>query len=404
MKGVDILGLLDRFRNKNPTAERITMVTERGNGFYAWNGKIYESDIVRSCIRPFAKGCGKLTPKHLRKTGDAIKVNPDINIKFLLEEPNPLMTMQVFIEKMATQFRLNNNAFAYINKDENGIPIEIYPITCTMAECIYANDGELFLRFNMLNGKIITLPYANVLHLRQDFNENDVFGTSNAKALASLMSVVTTTDQGIVSAIKNSAVIRWLLKFNVSLKPKDLEEQTKQFTDSFLDVSKSVGAAATDTRFDATQVTPQNYVPNSSQMDKTTIRLYNFFNTNEKIIQSKYSEDDWNAYYESEIEPFAMQLSSEHIRKSFTRKQRITDRIVYSANNLQYASMNTKVNLLQMVDRGALTPNEWREVLNMPPIEGGDKPIRRLDTAVVTNKLDALESKIKALEGGATNA
>ena len=41
------------------------------------------------------------------------------------------------------------------------------------------------------------------------------------------------------------------------------------------------------------------------------------------------------------------------------------------------------MNLVQMVDRGALTPNEWREALNLHPIEGGDEPIRRLDTAVV---------------------
>lgn len=36
-----------------------------------------------------------------------------------------------------------------------------------------------------------------------------------------------------------------------------------------------------------------------------------------------------------------------------------------------------------MVDRGAMTPNEWRATLNMAPIEGGDEPIRRLDTQVV---------------------
>jgi hypothetical protein len=45
--------------------------------------------------------------------------------------------------------------------------------------------------------------------------------------------------------------------------------------------------------------------------------------------------------------------------------------------------MATKLNLVQMVDRGALTPNEWREVMNLPPIAGGDEAIRRLDTAVV---------------------
>ncbi len=45
--------------------------------------------------------------------------------------------------------------------------------------------------------------------------------------------------------------------------------------------------------------------------------------------------------------------------------------------------MTTRLNLMQMVDRGGLTPNEWRAVLNLAPIEGGDEPIRRLDTAPI---------------------
>jgi len=46
-------------------------------------------------------------------------------------------------------------------------------------------------------------------------------------------------------------------------------------------------------------------------------------------------------------------------------------------------SMSEKLALVAMVDRGAMTPNEWRLALNLAPIENGDKPIRRLDTAVV---------------------
>jgi hypothetical protein len=77
-------------------------------------------------------------------------------------------------------------------------------------------------------------------------------------------------------------------------------------------------------------------------------------------------------------------MSFEFTRKLFTRKERgFGNRIMFEASSLQYASMSTKLNLLQMVDRGAMTPDEWRWVLNMGPIEGGDKPIRRLDTAVV---------------------
>ena len=58
-----------------------------------------------------------------------------------------------------------------------------------------------------------------------------------------------------------------------------------------------------------------------------------------------------------------------------------------------FRSFSTKMQLQQMVDRGALTPNEWREVFNLAPVDGGDQPIRRLDTAVV-NQIRNLTNKI----------
>ena len=37
--------------------------------------------------------------------------------------------------------------------------------------------------------------------------------------------------------------------------------------------------------------------------------VFNYFGTNAGILQNKYTEDEWNAYYEGKIEPFAIQLS-----------------------------------------------------------------------------------------------
>ncbi|WP_341877601.1 phage portal protein [Defluviitalea saccharophila] len=380
------MGLFNRFFNKNPAVTRFEMVTERGNGYYAWNGKLYHSDIVRACIRPKVRAIGKLVAKHIRNNAqEGFKVNPEPYIRFLLEDPNPYMSGQMLQEKLATQLELNNNAFAYIHRDDNGYPIEIYPIQALNAEAIYDRAGYLYLKFVMQNGKMVTFPYSDIIHLRQDYNSNDIFGESPAAALTPLMEIVNTTDQGIVKAIKNSNVIRWLLKYNQSLRPEDIKKNTEEFVKNYLSTeSTTVGAAATDAKAEAIQVEPKDFVPNALQMDKTTQRIYSFFNVNEKIIQSKYTEDEWNAYYESVIEPLAIQMSNEYTRKLFTRRERgFGNKIIFEASSLQYASMSTKLNLLQMVDRGAMTPNEWREVLNLGPIEGGDKPIRRLDTAVV---------------------
>lgn len=372
--------------NKSPTLDKPTvqMVTEETSRYYSWNGNLYQSDIIRSCIRPKVKSIGKLVAKHIRNGPEGIKINPDPYMRFLLEEPNPYMTGQMLQEKLATQLALNHNAFALIYRDENGFPIQIYPVPAVGVEAIRGENGLLYIKFRLKRGVLFTVPYTDVIHLRQDYNEDDMFGEGPYQALESLMEIVNTTDQGIVNAIKNSAVIKWIMKFKSVLKKSDIDLQVSEFVDNYLSISNKGGAAASDPRYDLEQVKPESYVPNADQMKETLQRIYSFFNVNEKIIQSKYTEDEWNAYYESELEPLAMQLSNEFTRKLFTRKERgFGNKIIFEASSLQYSSMKTKLNLLQMVDRGAMTPNEWRQVMNLGPIEGGDQAIRRLDTAVV---------------------
>lgn len=385
------MGLFEKIFGKKSepsVGSRFELIQDTGNGFFQWDGKLYKSDIIRSAIRPKVKAIGKLAAKHIRQNEKEFKVNPNVNIRFLLEEPNPIMTGQVFQEKMATQLALNNNAFAYIKRDERGLPVEIYPVPAANIELKEGPSGEIFLRFLFLNGQRMTVPYEDIIHLRNDFNDDDFFGTHPGEALSDSLQIVATADQGIVKAIKNSASIKWLMKFKTILQPTDMENEVKRFTENYLSIDKnSGGAAAADTRYDLQQVKNDAYVPNEKQVDNTTKRIYSFFNTNEKIVQSNYTEDEWNAYYEAQIEPDALQLANEFTRRLFTRKERsFGNKIIFEAASLQYASMSTKMNLVQMVDRGALTPNEWRSILSLGPIEGGDKAIRRLDTAEINAK------------------
>lgn len=411
-----IIEALRNFRNvKRGTAFR--MYTDTGNSFATWNGKVYESDIVRSCIRPYAKAIGKLTAKHVRRFNGKVEVNPEPYIRFLLEDPNPFMSGHVMLEKVATQLALNNNAFILIVRDENGFPEQLYPIPAVMAETVYIND-VLYLKFLFQNGRSSTFPYSEIIHIRNDFNDNDIFGESPVQALAPLMEIVNTTDQGIVKAIRNSGVIRWLLKFTTPMRAEDLKKNVQEFVDNYLSVSSSTfGAAGVDAKADAIRIEPKDYVPNALQMSATLQRIYAFFNTNDKIVNASYTEDEWNSYFEIVIEPVAVQLGDEFSRKIFSRRERgFGNRIYFDAANLQCASLTTKLALQAMVDRGALTPNEWRDTFNLSPVPDGDKPLRRLDTETVgtikgmlsgmtlENAAEIKEKILKLLKGGEEGA
>jgi HK97 family phage portal protein len=379
------------FNKKDDKVTGYKMITTDSRGFFSYDGKLYKSEIIRSTIRPEVTAIGKLTAKHLRETvtaaGRTLSVNPEPYMRFLLEEPNPYMTGQDLQEKLATQLALNGNAFAMILRDDGGMPVAIYPIPANSAD-IDTSHTELMLSFTLKGGTRLALPYRDVIHIKRDYGDSMLFGTSPTQTLLPLMEMVTVIDQGLINAIKNSGVIRWLLKFTKSMRTEDIKTNVQEFAKNYLTYdSGTMGAIGTDSKADVERVEPKDYVPNAAIQDRVYNRIFNFFNTNQKIVQSIATEEEWDAFYEEVVEPVAIKLSNEFTRKLFSRRQRgHGNRIFFEAGNLQHASIKTKLNLREMVDRGAMTPNEWREAMNYAPIEGGDRPLRRKDTGLAVEE------------------
>src|SRR5690606_9508536 len=195
------------------------------------------------------------------------------------------------------------------------------------------------------------------------------------------LSVIHTTREGLAQAVKTSAFLRGILKFQGMLKPEDIRENRERFVKEYMTVQNSGGIAALDAKADYQELKNEPKMVDADQMKELRDTVFRYFGVNENIVMGKYTEDEWNAFYESTIEPIALQLSLEFTTKLFSdREIGHGNEIVFEANRLQYASVSTKLALVSLVDRGAMTPNEWREVFNLAPIEGGDVPIRRLDT------------------------
>ena len=365
---------------------RYELINSPNSTYWQWDGNLMNSDIVRSAIRPKVHAVGKLNAKHIRGEGPDMKVNPDGWLRELLQNPNPHMTMQDLMAKLVWQLELNHNAFAYVEKDERDYPVGIWPLPAQSVELLEYR-GEVWTKFKFRGGSEIAVPYTDIIHLRKDFYSDDFFGSTGQLALQNVMEVINTTDQGIVNAIKNSAVIRWLLKFQNTLRPDDVATQVAKFKADYLSIDANAGVAATDPRFDAVQVKQEGlYTPAADQMQESIKRLYAYFGVNEKIVSNSFNEDEWLAFYESEIENLIIKLSNAFTNALFTLRERgFGNRVIFEGVNLAYASMKTKLELVGLVDRGIITPNEHRRILNLPPIEGGDTPIRRLDTVPIND-------------------
>ena len=207
---------------------------------------------------------------------------------------------------------------------------------------------------------------------------------------ADKLELIHVTDQGVGNAVKATANLRGILKNTKGmLNPEDIKKQKDIFVRDYLNLENEGGIASLDASQEFTPIEMKPTVTGWETLEAFRKDVQRYYGVSDAIIHSDYTEEQMEAFYDARIEPFLVALSLELTRKIFTERERGYDnQIVYESNRIQYASTKTKLSLVQMVDRGAMTPNEWRSIFNLAPVEGGDVPIRRLDTAevVTTNE------------------
>lgn len=340
--------------------------------FSAFGSNIYASDTVRSCIRPLAD-----------HTSKANAVCTDKTIEHLLNvNPNMYMNGKAFLSKLRTRYELQNTAFVYIMRDDKGKANGFYPVPYTTFEALEYNNG-LFIQFKF-NGytEPLTLPWEDLVVLRKDYNKSDIAGDDN-QAILGKLELLNTANQGVANAIKATANLRGILKSTKAmLSPEDIKKNKETFVRDYLSLENEGGIASLDATQEFTPITMNPTIASYETSKEFREDIYRYFGVSDAIVTSDYTEEQMEAFYDSKIEPFLVDLSLELTRKVFTaREQGFGNQIVYESNRIQYSSVNTKLAMVQLVDRGLMTPNEYRALFNMSPYEGGDEFILRLDTA-----------------------
>lgn len=345
--------------------------------FTSYEGGLYEMALTRAAIHQFATLCSKLKPEI---KGTAYKSLE----KTLQYKPNPFMDTAKFIYRLATIFSVNNTAFIIPLEDERGCITGYYPILPEYSEVLDVL-GVPYLRYSFSNGQRASIEFEKVGVLTQYQYRDDFFGESN-NVLKPTMQLIHTHNQGIINGVKNSAAIRFLGKLTTMIKPEDIKKERERFTEENLSADNQSGVILFDNKYsDIKQVDSKPFIVNPLQVQIINENVFQYFGTNAKILQNNFTEDEWNAYYEGKIEPFALQLSLVMSNMTFSMRELSFDNAIYfTANRLQYASNKTKLEVsTQLFDRGLLSRNGVMDIWNMRHVEDGDKFYIRKEYAEV---------------------
>lgn len=375
------MGVFDKlFKKKSLTVGGAALINEPGI-FTTWSGDAYSNDIYRGAVDAIARNCGKLKGSHVIRYADHETKDGDCKLNRLLQlQPNAYMNAYDFLYKVVTRLLIYNNSFAYLERDERGVVIAIYPVTCSYVEFLTDASGRLFVRFTLESGVTTILPYEDLIHLRRNFNNNSLLGDSN-DALTPALELAHTENEGIINSIKTGASIRGILHYTQVMAPELLKKEKEAFMQDYLQMSNNGGVVATDSKTEYTPIDSKSVVIDPDQSKETKTKIYNYLGISESIVNSSYDENTFAAFYESVIEPIAVALGMEFTRKIFNaREQAYGNAIVFDSGRLQFTSNATKVQLIkELMPMGLLTVNQALEILNLPGVPDGDKRLQKLD-------------------------
>lgn len=350
--------------------------------FTDFGNDITKSHVVQEAISSITKHASKLKLSHYTKDSDGnLKKGRDTLNEILQLYPNPLENGADFLEKAMYHWLVDNNVFiylkfvpsnAYVGKEVLDSMWVIDPVKTIVN---VADDGEIFLTF-WINNEIekVTTSIDNVAVLKRNIGNDEFFGGNNSN-INQVLKIIDTNYQGIEKAIKTSAYIRFIVESSTVLNPQIKKQKAKDFAEDFLKSGTDTGGVIfTDAANKITQVKHEGIYANEKEMEQFYQQVYHYFGTNEHIIKSDYTDQQWNSFYESTIEPFVNKLELELTKKIFSKNERTRgNKIVVEISKLQQMSISSRLSIIKEVkDIGLLSLNEMRELIYLKPVEGGD--------------------------------
>ena len=343
---------------------------------------IYASDVVQQALKCIVDEMKKLNPTHIRYNGDDPIPVRKSSVQDVLREPNQLMTTSDFLEKVCWLLLLNYNVFiiptyyTWIDAKtgaERRYYESLYPIKPTQVDFIEDAGGRLFVKFWFWNGETTTVRYDDVIHIRYNYSVNEYMGGNEMgqpdhQALLETLELNKTLLTGVAKAMKASYAVNAVVKYNTLMDDgkteraiRDLERKLKNNESGLLPLDLK------------TEFSP---LPRSvSLVDEATLKF-----VDEKILRNwkvplciltgDYTKEQYEAFYQSALEPLIVAISQAFTKKLFTsREKAYGNKVELYPKDLIFMTMSQTLEMIkQLSPTGALFENEKRVALGLKPL------------------------------------
>lgn len=298
------------------------------------------------------------------------------------------MTKADFLEKITWNLMVDYNSFilpaytAYL--DANGVEKRrysaMYPVR--PQNVVYLTDatGALYvkMKFNRFAGdgvQEITVPYADVIHIRYAYGQNEMFGGDaggrpDRRALLRTLNLNNRLLDGVAKGVEASYGINGIVSYHGVINEEATRQAVIDFENKLRDPNNRAGTLVMDASSTYTPISINAKLVDKDTLEFIESKILRTMGVSAAILSGDYTKAQYEAFYQAEIEPLVLKFGQAFTRCFFTQRElAYGNKIVFYPRDLVFMSTSEILEAIRLLgDSGTIYENEKRHFLGLSPL------------------------------------
>ena len=349
-----------------------------------------------SCISLYVRVLSKLKPMvFFEKNQDKEYPNIDYLLRF---QPNPTQNAINFWRQVIDSYYTSNLAFIWIDRDLRKLKLDeqvraLYALDIADVNFQVAVDEttsapvETFL-FN-LNGVQKAVKADDMIVLARRPTIGNPYASNN-EALKKIVQLVEDNFTGLTKSIKEAGIVRFIATSTRVLSDDQRKERQDRLNKLISEVGAN-GALYSDASEGIVPINSNNAWTGTDKVTPFIEQIYTYFGVSKSIVEGTATDDQYNNWVETSVDPFADELGVELSLKLLSRKAISGGRkIVVDTRYLFTASQAHRLQAGQLlVQSGYYYTNDIRRLAGVDPLPPEENIlIKRLDRLPQDENID----------------
>ncbi|ADU30357.1 phage portal protein, HK97 family [Evansella cellulosilytica DSM 2522] len=342
-----------------------------------------------TCLRLLSESLSKLPLKMYQEIERGTIKAPNHNLNHLLKRPNPYMTPSTFWSTVELNRNHHGNSFVYIAGTAKPESLWILPSDQVQ---IWIDNAGWFKQKNAIwyiytdtnTGKMYKFRHDEILHFKTSVSLDGISGLAVKDILKVNIENGQRTSSYLNNYYKNGLMGKAIVYYTGDLSKGNAKKMAAKIEDFASGTDNAGKVIPLPVGF---ELKPLNISMTDSQFLEiskyTALQIAGAFGIKPSMINN-YDKGNY-ANVETQQRDFYVNTLL-HILKSYEEEitfkllsnQDIRDgyKLKFNANAILRADFKTQIDgIVKGVVSGVYTPNEGREMVDLPPIEGGDEAI-----------------------------